>query len=54
MPGGRKDIPKNDEEALQDLLDDIEALVREEYWNGEWSQSGATVKYHSSKFRGNK
>lgn len=44
-------IPKDDEEALQDLLDDIESTVRNEYWSGEWSQSGAKIKFHTAKYR---
>lgn len=46
-------IPKNDEEALQEFLDTIEATVREDYWNGEWSQSGVKITIHTSMFREN-
>ncbi len=45
------DIAKGDEEALAQLLSEIEKVVREDYWNGEWSQSGARVTYHTSKHR---
>lgn len=45
-------VPKEDEEALQELLDDIEQTVRDDYWNGEWAQSGCKIKYSTGMFRG--
>jgi len=45
-------IPKNDEEKLQELLNEIEAEVRERYWNGKWKSSGASITWHSSVHRG--
>lgn len=48
---GTKKVPKNDEEALQELLDAIEDEVRERYWNGEWRSSGASITWHSSIHR---
>lgn len=48
----RKRVPKDDEDALQELLDAIEREVRERYWNGNWSQSGAEVQWHTAIYRG--
>lgn len=44
-------VPKNDEEALQELLDSIEEEVRNRYWNGEWRTTGASITWHSSMYR---
>lgn len=40
---GPKHVPKDDEEALQELLDEIEEEVRD-LWHGEWKSKDAQVE----------
>lgn len=47
-----RNIPKGDEEELQQLLDDIEEEVRQRYWNGKWKSSGVSVTWHTGMYRG--